>query len=148
MATDFGKRLVAAREHAGLKQEELRLRAGIAQSTMSAAENSGHGSRVTVQLAVACGVNPIWLATGEGEMLDPLVVRAVERRSPAAPSPAAALQTLAGALGQLTGLHLDLARTTLHKLVDHPECLGDAIKALDFALSAEATPQKRQSNGR
>ena len=70
MTTDFGKRLKAAREHAGLTQEQLRLKAGIAQSTLAAAEAKGHGSRKTPQLATACGVNAHWLATGEGYMLD------------------------------------------------------------------------------
>lgn len=69
MSTDFGKRLVQARLHAGLTQGELAKLAGMAQSTLASAENRGFGSRKTPQLAAACGVNPHWLATGDGEML-------------------------------------------------------------------------------
>ena len=70
MATDFGKRLVQARLHARLSQEELARRVGMAQSTLATAESRGYGSRKTVQIAAVCGVNPHWLATGEGNMLD------------------------------------------------------------------------------
>jgi SOS-response transcriptional repressor LexA len=69
MSTDFGKRLKAARAHAQLSQEQLAKRIGMAQSTLAAAESTGHGSRKTPQLAAACGVNAHWLATGEGGML-------------------------------------------------------------------------------
>ena len=69
MSTDFGKRLVAAREHAGLTQQQLAAAVQISQSTLATAEKKGHGSRKCPQLAQACGVNPNWLATGEGEMV-------------------------------------------------------------------------------
>lgn len=41
----------------------------MAQSTITAAETTGAGSRKTPQLAAICGVNAHWLATGEGEMV-------------------------------------------------------------------------------
>lgn len=145
MATDFGKRVAQARDHAGLTQEDLCKRIGMAQSTLAAAENTGHGSRMTVQLAVACGVNPIWLAMGDGEMLDPLIVRPVK---PAAPSIAVtlehALALLVKTLGELRGLNLDVARTALHKLIDHPEVLDDALNAVRYALAADGGSDHRK----
>lgn len=69
MTTAFGKRLKAARAHANLTQERLCEIVGIAQSTLASAEKKGDGSRKTVQIAAVCGVNPHWLATGDGEML-------------------------------------------------------------------------------
>lgn len=69
VSTDFGKRLKAARDFAGLTQEELAQKAGMAQSTLATAEMKGAGSRKTPQLAAVCGVDAHWLATGMGEML-------------------------------------------------------------------------------
>jgi transcriptional regulator with XRE-family HTH domain len=69
MATSYGNRLRQARKHADLTQEELSKKTGIPQSTISTAERMGNGSAETVTYAMACGVNPAWLATGEGEML-------------------------------------------------------------------------------
>ncbi len=69
MATEYGARLRAARKHAGLTQQDLSKRTGIPQSTISTAERLGSGSAETVTYALACGVSPSWLATGEGEML-------------------------------------------------------------------------------
>lgn len=69
MTSEFGKRLRSAREHAGLTQEQLAQRAGVAQSTLATAEMKGAGSRKTPQLAAACGVDAHWLATGQGQML-------------------------------------------------------------------------------
>jgi len=69
MSTDFGKRLKLARDHAGLSQEVLVAKVGIAQSTLATAEATGHGSRFTAQLAHYCGVDAYWLATGEGDMI-------------------------------------------------------------------------------
>lgn len=66
MATDYGKRLKAARKSAKLTQAGLKDKTGIAQSTISSAEIGGSGSSETPVLAAALGVNALWLATGEG----------------------------------------------------------------------------------
>lgn len=71
MATEYGIRLRTARKHAKLTQTKLSEITGIPQSTISTAENLGHGSAETTVYAMACGVNAHWLATGEGEMLQP-----------------------------------------------------------------------------
>ena len=68
MATEYGKRLKAARHHAGLTQDDLAERTGLPQSTISTAEREGHGSASTPIYAKACGVDALWLATGEGSM--------------------------------------------------------------------------------
>ena len=69
MPTDFGKRIKTARKHAGLTQKALANKISLAQPSLSHLENSGFASVFTAQIADACGVNPRWLATGEGEML-------------------------------------------------------------------------------
>lgn len=66
MATEFGKRLRAAREHAGLTQEQLAAMVQMSQSTLASAEARGAGSRKSPQLARACNVDANWLATGDG----------------------------------------------------------------------------------
>ncbi len=67
----FGERLKKAREFAGFTQKQLIDRMGgiMSQQNISVLEN-GHatGSEFTVQIAMACNVNPEWLATGNGEM--------------------------------------------------------------------------------
>ena len=69
MATDYGKRLKLARKHAKLTQVQLSAKTGIPQSTISSSEVGGSGSSETPMYADACGVNPLWLATGDGDML-------------------------------------------------------------------------------
>jgi len=69
MATEYGKRLRQARKHAKLTQVQLSAKTEIPQSTISTAEREGYGSSETPVYANACGVNALWLATGEGEML-------------------------------------------------------------------------------
>lgn len=69
MSTDFGKRIKAARKHAGLTQQELATRIEIAQASLSHLENSAFSSAYTVQIATACGIDHDWLATGEGLMV-------------------------------------------------------------------------------
>lgn len=81
MATDYGKRLKKARKDAGLTQAELCKKTGIAQSTISTAEREGQGSN-DVLYALATGVDPLWLSTGnESETaVKPSNVVTIERR--------------------------------------------------------------------
>ncbi|MDY0748525.1 helix-turn-helix transcriptional regulator [Paucibacter sp. R3-3] len=69
MATEFGKRLKAARAHAKMTQKTLAAAVGIGQGTLSELESDGHGSAYTTQLAAACKVDATWLSSGEGEMI-------------------------------------------------------------------------------
>lgn len=63
-------RIKAARKHAGLTQKDLADRVGIAQTAISQLE-SGKTLRSSylLQIAEACGVSPMWLATDMGGML-------------------------------------------------------------------------------
>lgn len=71
----YGERLRAARAHAGLTQPALANKVGMSQPNISNLENGeATGSEYTVQLAVACGVRPEWLAMEQGEMVDGLYV--------------------------------------------------------------------------
>ncbi|BBT39052.1 XRE family transcriptional regulator [Pseudomonas putida] len=69
---NLSQRIKMARKHAGLTQSELAEIVGIAQTAVSQLE-SGKTLRSTylVQIAQACSVNSLWLASGEGEMLQP-----------------------------------------------------------------------------
>ncbi|MGI4776921.1 MAG: helix-turn-helix domain-containing protein [Janthinobacterium lividum] len=68
--SEYGARVVAARKHANLTQVQLAKRLGISQSTLAESETTAQGSSYTPQVAVACGVSPVWLATGKGSMID------------------------------------------------------------------------------
>lgn len=70
MATEYGKRLKLARKHANLTQVALSKATGVPQSTISAAEVKGQGSSETPIYARACGVDVMWLTSGEGEMVN------------------------------------------------------------------------------
>lgn len=69
----LGERLKAAREHAGLTQQELESRTGVKQATISKIElGKSETTTFAVQLAVACGVRAEWLALGLGKMQEGL----------------------------------------------------------------------------
>lgn len=71
MATEYGTRLRAAMLHAELSQKDLIAKTKLPQSSVNSALNrSKKGSTDTPTYASACGVNAMWLATGEGQMLD------------------------------------------------------------------------------
>lgn len=71
----LGERLKAARKHAELTQPQLADKSGVSQQTISNIETGLQDkSTDTVQLAVACGVRPEWLAMEDGEMVDGMVV--------------------------------------------------------------------------
>lgn len=67
---ELKERLKQARKHAGVTQAQLAERAGIAQASVSEIERgltrtSGH----LVKFARICGVSPVWLSEGIGEMV-------------------------------------------------------------------------------
>ncbi|WP_181321655.1 helix-turn-helix domain-containing protein [Pseudomonas protegens] len=68
---NIGQRVKAARKHAKLTQAQLGAKAGMDQTTISKLEK-GHNVKTAfmVSIALACEVNPIWLETGKGDMLD------------------------------------------------------------------------------
>lgn len=62
-------RIQRARKNAGLTQKELADRVGISQTAVHKLEcGRSRSSRRTVSIALTCGVDPIWLDTGRGEM--------------------------------------------------------------------------------
>ncbi|MBF0154512.1 MAG: helix-turn-helix transcriptional regulator [Magnetococcales bacterium] len=65
----FGERIVTAHKQAKLTQKELADRVGISQTAVHKLECSrSKSSRRTMTIALTCGVDPIWLETGQGEM--------------------------------------------------------------------------------
>jgi transcriptional regulator with XRE-family HTH domain len=70
----LGSRIRAARKDAGMTQVELARKAGITQPTLSDLEN-GHSDSTSslIDLAIALGVRPEWLATGKGDREAPSV---------------------------------------------------------------------------
>ncbi|MEO5334530.1 MAG: XRE family transcriptional regulator [Magnetococcus sp. YQC-5] len=65
----FNERLKASRKHARLTQKELADRVGLSETAIHKLESGKNKiSRYTVSIALTCGVDPIWLETGRGEM--------------------------------------------------------------------------------
>lgn len=115
MSTEFGRRLKLARAHARLSQIQLARTLGISQGTVSEAEIKGYGSSHVVRMAQACGVSPVWLASGEGDMVEgpptagPLHAR--EESPPYAVPPGSTgwLRRLGAELARLPPEHRDAA---------------------------------------
>lgn len=73
--SNFAERMKWAMNRAGLGQSELARRVGMRQSSISHLLKPGtQGSGKTLQIARALGVNPDWLATGNGDRLAPEAV--------------------------------------------------------------------------
>ena len=67
--SSMSDRLLLAMKEMKFTQQQLSSISGVSQSSISKICNGGaKRSRYTVELAGALGVNPQWLATGEGEM--------------------------------------------------------------------------------
>lgn len=67
----LGKRIQAARQAAGLTQRELALRLGVSQATVHRWERGVSSScKCVADLADVCGVDPVWLDTGEGDPMN------------------------------------------------------------------------------
>jgi transcriptional regulator with XRE-family HTH domain len=70
LVVNFAERMIFARNQTKLSQKGLAERLGLSQGTISKIERGDtESSGFVVQIAMACGVNPTWLATGEGEPL-------------------------------------------------------------------------------
>lgn len=132
MLTEYGKRMRLAMAHAKINQKELVKRTGLAQSTVSSALNRSNGSSDTPAYAAACGVSALWLATGDGDMVD----QSTESQSaaPGAPRPLAT-QDMAMALFNAYG---SLVRV-LHR--------NGAIDAADLANEIGNTLDHRRTRG-
>ncbi|MBF0176038.1 MAG: LexA family transcriptional regulator [Magnetococcales bacterium] len=66
----LSSRIRTAREHAGFTQKELADRVGISQTAVHKLEcGRSRSSRRTVAIAMTCGVDPVWLETGQGDMV-------------------------------------------------------------------------------
>lgn len=66
---NFSDRIRAARKYANLTQKQLADHVGISQTAIHKLERgSSVSSRCTITIALTCGVDPIWLDTGRGEM--------------------------------------------------------------------------------
>lgn len=66
---NLSDRIQAARKFAGITQKQLADRVGISQTAVHKLESGGtRASRSTISIALACGVDPIWLDTSRGEM--------------------------------------------------------------------------------
>lgn len=67
----YQDRIKLARKHARLTQGELAERVGIKQASISDLERGKSGSSThNAKIADVCRVNPFWLETGRGDMLD------------------------------------------------------------------------------
>lgn len=66
----YGERVRQARIHKGLTQVDLAAKIGATAAAVSRMEviDKCQGSRFTCRIATACGVDPLWLETGVGEM--------------------------------------------------------------------------------
>lgn len=119
----FSDRLKQARKHAKLSQEELALAVGCSQGAVSKIERGDQEeSALVVKFAVACGVNPVWLDTGNGEM-----VATELNLSPQ-------MQTHIKVLQQLPDYAVE-------------EVIRDAIKTSELIEKAQANPTKPKKSG-
>lgn len=163
--TEFGARLIRAREHAGLSQAALASKVGMAQSTLAEAEYTANGSAKTAQIALATGVDAGWLATGKGDFLLPAADAASPLRtgeelphwtagqatSTATLYPAPNAYSLVTALGQLLGSHDHLSRLSiaplLQRLAEHPEEAENIARQVQKVLSTLGNATAAQSSG-
>ena len=62
-------------KRAGLNQRQTAEAAGVSQQSLSYLIRTGCASKHTDKLAIVLGVNPVWLATGQGQMKGKQIVR-------------------------------------------------------------------------
>lgn len=147
MSTEYGLRLRAARQRAGLTQGELSKRTGIPQSTISTAERLGNGSSETPVYAKACGVDAHWLATGEGAMETSHTTPNIKFSMGDDQAPIVqALESLDQHLKALAPVFQDSGREVLRKWAVGAATVEEVSNALEaMALASESLSGKKQS---
>ena len=116
--SEFGQRVLAAREHAGLSQQELAGMVGMTQNNLSHLERKGQGTPKVEAIARACGVRVAWLARGELPMVEPSGTAAAAQAAEAlaaynAPNAAKDFRTVCFTLAaslERTGIELPLPK--------------------------------------
>ncbi len=67
----FSERIVTARKYAKLSVEELAFKTECSSDLIRKLEaGTRKGTTFSVKIALACGVSPTWLDTGDGEMIE------------------------------------------------------------------------------
>lgn len=139
MPTDFGKRVKDARRHAKLNQRQLAAAVGVSQSNISQIESSAYESAFTVQIAIACEVDAVWLATGEGDMTPTAKASsAVIRSMPAPRGIEGALAEVQAAINGLSPLLQDAGRGVMIKWLNGQATLEEAGATLKKLQQASA----------
>lgn len=140
---ELPQRLKRARKHAGLTQKALALLAKVEQPLISQIETgSTLKSAHMAKIAHACGVNPLWLSEGIGEMIDAtdgveegrtdynVIAADFSRERPRSGELSIPQFNVRGAMGsgQLPADYVEIIRhVTMHK--SHLEMLGIAYSS-------------------
>lgn len=132
--TPFGERLFKARTHAKLSQPQLATAVGLRQSTIGELEKKGNGSQKTTQIALACGVRPEWLASGEGPMLPPPV-----------PKPRPELQEVIRAFQGLKEHQVGFVMDAIRGVLDAARYVPDPTDQREEPSGEESSSSKRRS---
>jgi len=123
-----------------MSQEALAKKAGVSQGTIGNLESGlRRQPRALIQIAAALGVNPAWLASGNGEK------RPNIGKSPTDHDLPAALRTVLDALAALPPTRWASVRAQLDLLAAHPEMRDDVLAELRALLTTPST--KRGSSG-
>ncbi|MBT2299233.1 helix-turn-helix domain-containing protein [Variovorax paradoxus] len=134
-----------------MTQQQLADRVPMPLSTLAEAETKGkRAGSYTAQIALACGVSQIWLATGAGEMIDaPLAAAALTRNSaaasldgtpPAISAITTSMRTIFSAIGALEGFKLSQAQNALRYATENPLEWQAAALTLEQLLAAIGEP--------
>jgi transcriptional regulator with XRE-family HTH domain len=108
--TKLGFRIRSARKDAQMTQVELAQRVGIAQGTISNLEKGNYsGTASLIDIAMALGVRPEWLATGKGDP-KPIVRNVGENTGKEVPTEHL-VETIPSLITQLETLRSEIEKT-------------------------------------
>jgi transcriptional regulator with XRE-family HTH domain len=142
--SDYGSRLVKARNYARLTQHALAKAVGMSQSAYAGAETTGQGSTYTSQLAAVCGVRAKWLETGEGEMLGSETETPTTRLDPDAVL--GALRTLADSLRAADKPTRSAVAASFSVLASDPDQVENVIAMLGKLLPRREAARDSQDD--